>query len=314
MPDNDIQAPEEASAETQEILKELEAEGNEIAGKSKPDDAGAKPDEGKDEAKKEEAKPDEGKADDPDKVDPEKPEAPKPPKPNREPKYVPVGVHNEERHKRQEAERERDEARAEADRLKANTPAKPDKPEETTEDFKTHAKSLAEKHGLEEGFVSDLLETTAKLTAKNSPDLSQELRNEINAFKTAKAELDAEKRQIEQEKGFESEFSGIIEELSNGDKDLESYLASQKKALRESAFAEGNLNTPLRRLAIEWLHDNPQPKPGRKSAEAPGGGEGVTDARKVLNFENVTEKDVADMDPETFEKFKDWKVAQQHKK
>ncbi|NBO10134.1 MAG: hypothetical protein EBV25_00890, partial [Methylophilaceae bacterium] len=66
-----------------------------------------------------------------------------------------------------------------------------------------------------------------------------------------------------QETGFANEFEEVIKEFPD--------IKDRKEELKQLAFSEGNVNTSLRRLALEFMHDNPPAKPGRKTAEAPVG-------------------------------------------
>jgi len=268
-----IQATQDASAETQEILKELEGEGNEIAGQPKPADPVEEQE--KQEQKDESAKPEESEK--------------KPEKIEREQKYVPVSKHNEERHKRQEAERLAEEARKEAAELRAKLA---DKPSEKSNDLKSAAQALADKHGLDQEFISELLETTTKINSRN--DLSEEAKADLAIIKQAKAEAEAKLKETAQETGFSNEFANVIKEFPE--------LAERKDELKQLAFSEGNVNTSLRRLALEYLHDNPV-KPGRRSSESPTQGKGKSD---VIDFENITEDDFKNLSREELDLYETW--------
>ena len=296
MPDNDIQGlPTDppADKETQEIIDEMKADGQIQKEEDQPkvDDTAPKADEATE--KKEEAKADDSNIDLPE----EKKDDPKPEKVKREAKYVPVGIHNEERHKRQEAEESAKAAKAEADALRAQLAEKTDTPAGTPNDLTSAVKSLTEKHGLEEGFVTDLLETAVKLTKRNTSGLTQEQIDDLNHVKTLRQDLEAKQQEIAQETGFSKEWESVIKEMPE--------LADHKEALKEFAFSEGNSTTPLRRLAIEYLHDNPQ-KPGRKTAEAPGGGDAKAESRKVLDYENMTEDQLKKLEGQDLDAYFDW--------
>lgn len=270
MPEN-IQAPEEASAETQEILKELEAEGNDIAGKEPP---------------VEEPKVEEVKVEEPD------PEPKVEEKPNREAKFVPVGKHNEERHKRQEAEAEAKAAKEEADRLRAEL-AK-GKPSESN-DIQEAALKLAEKHGVDVDFAREFAETIVGLSQKRNV-LPKEVTEALEIAKQRTAEAEAIVLKNAQETGFEKEFAGIVKDFPD--------LASQKEAIKQLAFSEGKETIPLRYVALEYLHENPS-TPGRKTVEAPvkaGESRGV----EITDFENLTEEQFAKMSYEEMEKYEAW--------
>ena len=264
-----MQVPQDTSAETREILKELEAEGKGTPAAEEP--------------KKEEPKAEPEKVVEPDKADP-----PKPAKVEREERFVPVGKHNEERHKRQEAEAKAAEALARAQDLEAKLAATTNKPVSDTIDIK--AKRLAEKHGIDEEFAKDLL-----AEASPSSALPPDLLNDLKAVKELRAAEEARAREHQQESGFEREFAEVAKEFPE--------LANRKDDLKQLAFSEGNQNTSLRRLAIEFQHDNPS-KPGRKTAETPM--QGRKEVGDVIEFENMTEEQCKELDGEQFDKYVEW--------
>ncbi len=270
---DDIQARENASPETQEILKELEAEGAEITTETKVEEP--KP-EAKPEVKTE-TKPEETKVEpveDPDKKpDPGK----KPEKVEREPQFVPVSKYNDERHKRQEAVKAAEDLKRRVE--EAEAAAKAGKPKgEQTDEIDAASKALAEKHNLEPDFVKDLLNTSTELAAKRG-GLSKEAEADLAAIKQMKAQAEESARAAAQETGFNKEFDDVIKEFPD--------LADRKEDLRQLAFSEGNVNTSLRRIALEYIHDNPPPKPGKKSAETPSRGKATEN--EVIDFANLTE-------------------------
>ena len=284
---DDIQARENASPETQEILKELEAEGAEIATETKVEEP--KP-ETKPEVKTE-TKPEETKvepAEDPDK---KTDQGKKPEKIEREPKFVPVSVHNVERHKRQEAERQAEDARREAEELKIALAKKADKPVGEDE-IDSASKVLAEKHNLEPDFVKDLLSTSTDLAAKRG-GLSKEAEADLAAIKQMKAQADESARAAAQETGFNKEFDEVLKEFPD--------LADRKEDLKQLAFSEGNVNTSLRRIALEYIHDNPPPAAGKRSSESPARGKPTeTD---VIDFANITDEQFDNLTDEQHDQY-----------
>lgn len=285
-----IQAPQDASADMQETLKELQAEGHEIPGQT-PAPKVEEPEAPAEQAIPSEKTPEQLEADKKAAEDTGK----KNEKVEREPKFVPVGKHNDERHKRQEAETRAERAEREAADLRAQLVGNANKPTERNDDLKSAASALAEKHGLDADFVSELLETTTKLTSKQG-DLPDELKADLAVIKQARAEAEAHAQEIAQEKGFGNEFAGIVKEFPE--------LADRKEELKQLAFSEGKTNIPLRMVALEYLHDNPPDKPGRRTAEAPV--QIKRDAHIVVDFENMDEEQFKGLSDEQHELYMRW--------
>lgn len=275
-----IQAPEDASPESQAILKELAAEGHQVDGVT-PEPAK--------EVAKEPVKPEvevakvetEIKSDGSD-VENKKTE--------RQEKYVPVGKHNEERHKRQEAEARAEKAEKEATELAAKLAGSANKP--TVDDIDTKATRLAEKHGIDQELAKDLL-----LEAVPKNTVPSELLNDVNAIKAIRAEQEALALERQQEIGFENEFASVIKEFPD--------LADRKEAIKQLAFSEGNTNTKLRLIALEYRHDNP-PLQGKKSAETPYSGKKDGDNR-VIDFSEITDEDFKKMSYQDVEQYELWR-------
>lgn len=283
-----IQAVQEASAETQEILKELEAEGKGTVPGSEP-------------APKQEEQPKEPepKVEEPAK----KPEEPKVENTNvdpgtntqdktkRESKYVPVHIHNDERHKRQEAERAAQAAREEAEALRAQLNGNTDKPK--TEELDTKAKRLAEKHGLEPDFIKDLLSEVAPTPSSLPADVLEDLK----AVKELRTNQERQALEQKQETFFNDEFARTVAEFPD--------LADRKEEFKQLAFSEGKTNIPLRLLALEYRHDNGLDKPGRKTVEDPiQVSKKGTDA--LIDFANMTEDQLKDLDGPAFDQYLGW--------
>lgn len=282
---HDIQAPQDASADTQQILKELEAEGKgtpagqEPAPKAEPVKAESATPEATEETKADESQADTASAETANK------------KPEREAKYVPVSKHNEERHKRQEAERRAEEAERRANELESrnnsNAASKP-----STDNVDARANRLAEKHGLEPDFVKDLL-----LEVTPSQTLPPELQEDIRVVKELRAQQERHAQETAQETHFNSEFGSVIKEFPE--------LADRKEELKQLAFSEGNINTSLRRLALEFRHDNPPDKPGRRTAEAPVKAS-KGDLSEVIDFAEMTEEQFKGLNGEQLAQFEKW--------
>lgn len=277
---NDIQAPENASPEILDILKEIDAEGKEP--EAKPAEV-AKTEEQKPEAKAEDAAPKEGQ------------EAEKPKPAERTSKYVPVAKHNEERHKRQDAETRAEAAERRAAEAEARLAAASNKPgTETNDDLANLGKSLAEKHDLEPGFVTDLLEGVSKLTAKQQKDLPPELKADLEEFKAAKAEVMAQKQAIAEEQHFDAELASVIKEFPE--------LASAREALKELAFSDDHKTTPLRTLALAYQYEHAE-KPGRKTMETATGSRNNTE---VIDYKEMTDEKLEKLDGPAQDKYFEW--------
>lgn len=302
MADNAFQAPEEASAETQEILKELETEGRGTPAGNEPANGSESPEEkAKAEAEAAEKAAAEakakGEADAKAKADAENngdDGTKKNQQPERKEKFVPVQKHNEERHKRQEAEARAEEAERKAKELEDRLKVASDKPNGISDEIKAAATALAEKHGLEPSFVNELLETTTKITSKQS-NLPNEVLADLATLKQAKAEAEEARMEQLQDTAFEKEFADVIKEFPD--------MADRKEDLKELAFSEGNINTSLRRIALEYRHDNSLDKPGRKSAEAPVHSKEKTE---VIDFAEMTEDQLKALDGKELDAYLDW--------
>ncbi len=293
-----IQAPEQASADTQEILNELAKEGHEIEGltpaEPKPTPPVEKP------VVKPEVKPD---------VKPEATQTKEPKdqkesdtKPNkpREPLYVPVKTHNDERHKRQDAEARATAAEARNKELEAKIGDVKTKPTVSELDtIRETATKMAEEAGYDPEFMTKFAETivaTARKGTMSTQEIEQKLAGLANAeqsFKQKEQELAQEKLKIEQAQGFETEFAGVIKEFPD--------LADAKEELKQLAFAAGNESTSLRRLAAEYLHDNP---PGKNTAEAPF--QGKRDSSDVIDYANITEEQLDSLDRKQLDEYYSW--------
>jgi len=296
-----IQVKQETSAETQEILAELQNEGHEIEGVAQ---APAKTEAPKEEPKKEEPTP-ETKKDDKtpalDNVETNKPQ----PKIERTSQYVPVGKHNEERHKRQEAETRAERAEAQAKELADKIKELSSRPvsAENTNEIQAAAKSLAEKHGLDGDFLQEFAETVVGIASKKTV-VPAELREEVELLKKERARLEEDHRMKMQEVHFEKELSSVLGEFPE--------LAGHKEDIRQIAFSEENVNVSLRRLALEYIHDHPEVSraQGRRSAES-ASNVSAPKAEKVeaYDFENMTEEKFKELNEEELDRYLEWAKA-----
>ncbi len=301
MAENAIQDPSESSAEMQEILNELESEGNTIEGKPEVKAEEPKPEPKKEPAKEpepvvEEKKP-EPPATDPDKKEPENKA------PQRASKFVPVDKYSDERHKRQDAEARASAAETRAKELEDKINGLGGKPGgEDLDDVKAAATELAQKHGVDEEFAKDFAEKIVGIASKRNV-VPQEIAAQLADLKKAKEEAESARQEIVQEQGFNKEFEDLVKSFET-DPARSSYLAERKDELKQLVFSEGNVNTSLRRIALEYLHDNPPPAPGRKSAEAPV--KISRNADDVIDFAEMTEDQLKALDGENLDKYLDW--------
>lgn len=287
----DIQAPQEASAETQEILKELQEEGHQIEGLS-PEEPKEEP-KADPQPKKEEEKPEAKPEEKPEEKESEKkPDQKDQPTVDRTTKAVPVGKYNDERHKRQEVERLLDEERKAKAELEAKINTISNQPnKQELEDVREAAKKIAEKHGFEDSdFIVEFADTMVALASKRNV-LPQEIENKLKAFDEMKAKQEAQAIEQAQEVGFNSELETVIKEFPD--------LVAHKDELKQLAFMEGNEKVALRRLAIEYMHDNPVQ--GRKTAESPLPGR--TGAADIIDFDNMTEAQLKDLTGEQLDQY-----------
>lgn len=318
MADTAIQAPTEASAETQEILKELQKEGHDINGmppaaddankaaeeaKAKEEaDAKAKADadaKAAEEAAEAKAKAEAGDGDGGDGKKEDK-------KTNRTVQNVPVGKYNDERHKRQDAEKRAETAEQSARDLQTKLDAVlagGSGSKSQVDALKAAAAKVAEKHGADPDFVNDFAEAIAD-AMKTGAALPAEMQEALDNFKKSTAEADAAKQEAEQEKFFNQDFDEMLKGFDAESPEYK-HLASRKEDLKQLAFTEGNEHTSLRRIALEFIHDNPPERPGRKTFETPvraGGG----DKSQVIDYANLTEEEFANLPSDKVDEYLEW--------
>lgn len=292
----DIQAPEEASAETQAILNELVAEGKgELPNTPAPQTEAPKVSEPAKPPVSEDTPPP-AKASEPDdqiKTDP-KPEV----KPvERETRHVPVGKFNEVRKEAQSAKAElelerqaRAELQAKLDATSTNKPATDD-----LSDVRDAATKLAEEHGYEPEFVTKFAETMVSLMGKRTSSTGLEQR--LAAFESQQAERvaqqEAQINAANADKYFDAEFNEVVKKYPE--------LSTQKEEIKELAFSDTYRQIPLRMIALEYREQNP---PGRKTVEVPL--QGKNDTPTLLDFENMSDEQFKTLNPEQQDKFYAW--------
>lgn len=276
---DDIQGSEDPLIK--EVLEEIAAEEN--GNKATPAETPAEPIEP---VKTEEIKTEEAVEDKTDDTEP-------PAKPNREVKYVPVGKHNEERHKRQEAEKLAADREIRIKELEAQfNNSKPS--EDNKDDIAEAAKLLAERNGMDADLTTDFVKSIVDIAAKRNV-LPDEIKQKLDNFEQMTERARLAENETNQEKGFEKEFAAIVTEFP--------HLADQKDALKQIVFSEDNINTPLRPLALEYMHDNPSPQDGKKSAETPTQGGSRTEA---VDFSSMTEEQFAGLSEEQMVLYDQW--------
>lgn len=277
MSDLDIQGGEILKPETEEILKELEAEGHSIEGKAPKEEP--KAEEPKAELPKQEAEPESAKIEDDQK-----------PKADRKVQAVPVNKYNEERHKRQEAERKLAELEAQRGTPQAEVPS----------DLKTVATAYAEKHGLDVDSVIDLLDITTKLTPKQTDGLSSEEVQELR-------QLREQAKQQAEVAAFDSDFNGVAATLAKEGLDI----TGHKDQIKQLAYTEGYTSTSLRAIALEYAHDNGLLSKGRKTFEPKQAGRVVES--EAIDFDSLTEEQAKALPDDQWEKFVEHQINKQHR-
>lgn len=296
---NPIEAVENASAETQEILKELEAEGHTIEGKPEAKAEEPKPEPKKEPAKEPEPKPEEKKPETA--TDPEKKENENK-APNRASKFVPVDKYNDERHKRQEAEAKAVAAETRAKELEGKLVGASDKSNGgDVDEVKAIATELAQKHGVDEEFAKDFAEKIAGIASKRAV-LPQEIVQQLAEFKKATTEAETAKLEAAQESGFSKEFDDLVKSFE-ADQSKSAHLTEMKEEIKQLAFSQGNEHIPLRKIVIEYLHDNPPPT-NKRSAEAPV--KVSRENNEVIDFSEMTEDQLKQLDGPRLDQYIDW--------
>lgn len=279
---DDIQGGEYLKPDTQEILNELEAEGNTIEGReAKVEEPAAE------EPKVEEPqKPTEEPASEPAKAEDE-PETPKAP---RSVQAVPVGKYNEERHKRQEAEKRAADAEAQlAGRSPSTAP---------TEINEAVAK-LAEKHGIDAEILTDLATTITDAVGQKVaiPD----------DYKQAIDQLREMTQKQQEEAAYEADFGTVAKALADEGLDI----TGHKDKIKELAYTEGYTGTSLRAIALEYAHDNGLLSQGRKTAERSSGGRALAETT-VIDFDSISEAEAKKLPDDQWEKYVEHQIKKQH--
>lgn len=164
----------------------------------------------------------------------------------------------------------------------------------------TDIKALAEKHGLDETVLSDIVAAARKGI---KPELPKEVQDLI-AKQQEQQRIDAEL------KGFNDDL-GRLQKTFKDDAQLSDPKVREK--LLELAYStekapdgEPYFQKPLHELYFSFI--KPEIEPGKPSAEPSKGGSNV--GTKILDFQDILDrddpKDIESMDDATFKKYSAW--------
>jgi hypothetical protein len=278
-------------ADTQATLEDLKKQGHEIDGEAKPDAPKAQEAPKAEPAKPAEApKPEAEKPKEEEPKDEDDTEADKP-KVERSVKAVPVRKYNELRHELQEAKKQL----AEKQQAEKPNASKPD--QALTPEITDAVKAVAAKHKIEDpSLLLDLANTIAEAVGRKAAIPADILLAAEQWKKSTAAQ--------QEELGFQNDFATVSKEFPQ--------IADHKDKLKELAYTEGNEKTPLRSLAIEYMHDSGMFESGRKTAEhatATGTGRGA----EVIDFDNVTDEQFKGMPPDAQAKFIQYQLDKENK-
>ena len=236
-------------------------------------------------------------------VEPEKPVDPAP-EPKAEPPKVerskpkPIASLLEKKH---EAEQRAEVAEAKAAELEAklaqaaNQPASP----QATADVK----QLAEKYGIDETLLQDIVETARASVNPELPKEVQDLLQERAAEKQQEAELTAFNKRVDS-------LAKTLPDESFSDPKVREKLLELAYSTEKAPDGEPYFQKELSELYFAYI--KPEIEPGKLSAESSQGG---TQATKVIDFEEIynndNPKDIDAMDSDTFTKYNAW--VKEHK-
>lgn len=273
--------------EDMKILKDLEADGHEVAGLTPAQNAEeTKPEEEsqeeapKEEEPKQEAEPQ--KDAQPDKKEPEKETE------DRKPRYIPAWEL-----KKQEKQWEAEKARLEAELEQARQAKTPAEAEDDVD-------AIAKKYDLEPSVVKDLVEIAAKRALP--PEFRAKLQEFEEVSKATKATLE--------EQAFSKDFASQVEPLVRAEyPDIsDDALAKIREDIKSHAYSKDFLTTPLHVIykGVDSFRGRVQPK--TKTVEGKRGGEGRTD---VVDFDSLTEDQVQNLSGEDFIKYSEYQARKE---
>ena len=158
------------------------------------------------------------------------------------------------------------------------------------------AKTLADKYGVEEGLITDLIEAVGS-NIKPDEGVKKQLDNLASAQAEAK-ELEA----------FDNEFKSDIATLDSIKKEN---LDEAKKLLKELAFTEEYAKVPLKKIIrfAEFDKFKGEPKKGKKSAESSKTGK----RGNVVKYEDWTNEDWKNASDSEFDKASEYMAGSQSK-
>lgn len=162
-------------------------------------------------------------------------------------------------------------------------------------------KSLAEKYGVDEQILADIVATARK--GMTAPELPQEVKELI------KKQQD-EARQEEELKRFDQDLNSLKrtfkDEAPLTDSKVREKLLELAYSTDKAPDGEPYFQKPLHELYFSFV--KPEVEPGRPSAEPSRGGSNA--GTKILDFQEILDrddpKDIEAMDDATFDKYQTW--------
>ena len=241
--------------ETAQTLEEFKAQGYEIAGEAKEPQPEVK-------VEAEPAKPvtqpepvkEEAKVEDEPEVEKQQVE--------RNIKAVPVKKYNELRHELQDLKKQLAERETQVSQPVTTPPHTPES-----------ISKLAEKYQLQPEFLQDLAQSLAEDVGRKVA-IPEDYKAVIEQMKQSTKEQ-------QEELGFQREASQVLKEFPQ--------LGDYQSKLKELAYTEGLEKTPLRTIAIQYMHDSgmfDQPKKTAESGKPISGG-----ATELIDYNSVTEEE-----------------------
>lgn len=236
-------------------------------------------------------------ATEPTKVEPEKTEEPAKPEAAPEPvqerpkKAKPIATLLEKNHTLAEEN-------AELKRQLEEASKKPASPQAAAD-----VQKLAEKYGLDESLLQEIVDTTR---AGLKPELPQELQDLL-------AEHQKQKQAAEEESQFNADYDSLVRTFESEplqDQSVKDKVLALAYSADKAPDGVPFYQKPLHELFFKYVKS--EIEPGKPSAEASQGG---SQATKVIDFEEIynrdNPKDIEDMDSATFEKYNTW--VREHK-
>lgn len=297
--------PESERAETEEIIEEAAQDEEKEKGSEEPE----KP-EGE-EGKEGEEKSDPEK---PEKPEEDKGDDPEPPKPRAKSKLMPSWVH-ETAIKQKDTIIENLTKKLEDAQSGGGEPGKPgeDKTETVSpqreEELNAEVKKIAEEHNLDADLVKGIVDLGMRFGGKLPAEVSEQL----EALQTVRETVETQAEEQAFNKAFDDEVLPLIK-AEYGDEVASDTIEEIREQMKATAYTPEYQQTPYpviyKGLDAFRKFTRPSAAAGEESRGGfqHNGGEGE-DAE--MDFSNVTESDIADMDEETFDKYTKWAEAQE---